>query len=120
MGNVDNIKEEMQKSKIFVLSSDYEGMPNVLMEAMALGLICVSTDCPCGGPRFLINNEIDGFLFKVQDKHELVSIVEKILLKMKDEELAEISKNARNKVIDFSEEKINAIWYEYIKKIAQL
>ena len=54
-------------ASLFVLSSDFEGMPNALMEAMALGVPCVSTDCRPGGARTLINNGINGFVVPCGD-----------------------------------------------------
>ena len=79
MGDVDNIKDEIYKASMFVLSSDYEGMPNALMEAMALGLPCISTDCPIGGPNYLINNHENGILVSVNNKEELVLAILKII-----------------------------------------
>ncbi len=57
---------EMKRSKIFVLSSFYEGFPNVLCEAMYAGLPCISTKCECG-PSELIRDGKNGFLVDVGD-----------------------------------------------------
>lgn len=61
---------EYEKGDIYVLSSDYEGMPNALMEAMAAGLPCVSTDCDTG-PEDLITDGENGFLIGVNDADAL-------------------------------------------------
>lgn len=82
-----NIVEKIRSAKMFVMSSDYEGMPNALLEAMAIGLPVVSTDCPCGGPRELIVNEHSGLLTKVGDE---IMLSEKISYLLNNED---ISKN---------------------------
>lgn len=70
-GNTDRIREDVGQASLFVLPSVYEGMPNALMEAMALGVPCVATDCPCGGPRSLIKSGENGILVPVGDEREL-------------------------------------------------
>lgn len=60
-GFSDNIFEEYRKSSIFALSSRYEGLPMVLLEAQAAGLPSVCFDCKCG-PRDIVTDGIDGFL----------------------------------------------------------
>ena len=62
----------------YVLSSLYEGMPNALMEAMAIGLPCVSTDCP-NGPAELIENGKNGLLVPSDDKDALVAAIGKMI-----------------------------------------
>ncbi len=78
-GYVDNMPEVLEKASMFVLSSNYEGMPNALMEAMALGLPCVSTDCGGGGAKFLIQNGENGLLVPQKDEDALADAMEKIL-----------------------------------------
>lgn len=75
----NNVKRIYDKSKIFVLTSDFEGMPNSLMEAMASGLAVISTDCPCGGPKVLINNYSNGILIPVGDIDLLSTSLLKII-----------------------------------------
>lgn len=73
-GRVSDVLPELQKADVFVMSSDYEGMPNALMEAMASGLPCIATDCP-SGPAELLSEE-RGWLTKCGDA---AMLTEKIL-----------------------------------------
>jgi len=66
-GRTNDMAEAYAHADAFVLSSDFEGMPNALIEAMAAGLPCISTDCPTG-PSDLIENRISGILVPVQDE----------------------------------------------------
>ncbi len=89
----NDVLERIKSAEMFVMSSDFEGMPNALMEAMAMGLPCISTDCPCGGPKFLIEDEENGLLVPVGDCHRLLQAMEKIA---EDETLRiRISQNAK-------------------------
>ena len=66
-GNTRDILRRMKRAEMFALSSDFEGMPNVLMEAMGLGLPCVSTDCSPGGASELIQNNVNGLIVPIKD-----------------------------------------------------
>ena len=61
-GFCKDVHNQIRSAAFFVMTSDYEGMPNALVEAMALGMPCISTDCRCGGPRLLIKDGENGLL----------------------------------------------------------
>ena len=71
---VQDILHEMLNSDCFLLSSVYEGMPNALMEAMAIGLPCISTDC-LSGPKELIGDNERGVLIPCNDEVALVKAI---------------------------------------------
>ena len=73
-GRTNNPVEELLKSDVFVFSSNYEGMPNALMEAMAVGMPCISTDCPTG-PKELIGENERGILVPVGDAQAMANAI---------------------------------------------
>ena len=77
---------------MYVNSSDYEGMSNAMLEAMAIGMPVVCTDCPIGGARAVIIHGINGMLTKVGDCQDFA---EKIISVLNDKELSRmLSANA--------------------------
>ena len=116
-GYIKNMQEELEKAQMFVLSSDYEGMPNALMEAMALGLPCVSTDCGGGGARFLIEDGVNGLLVPVKDEIAMAEAMETIL--SDPEKAATMGKNARKIQETLAPEKIYGQWESFIREISE-
>lgn len=103
VGFKENPHAWMSQADIFVLSSDYEGLPMVLIEAMACGVPVVSTDCP-SGPGEIITNGKNGILVPLADEK---SMAEAILTLLKNEKLRKnFSEEGRKRAEDFRVEKI--------------
>lgn len=106
---VSDIREEYCKSSVYVMTSRFEGMPMVLIEAMACGLPVVAYACQCG-PREMIQNGENGFLIEEGNEKEFV---QKLSLLMQDRELrAAIGKRAADRTSRFSKENIMRQWTE--------
>ncbi|RMH79172.1 MAG: glycosyltransferase family 4 protein [Calditrichaeota bacterium] len=106
----------MARCEIFVLSSRYEGFPNVLLEAMAMGCAVVATDCP-SGPAEIIEPGKNGILVPVDDADSLRNAMERLA---ENEKLREQMGNAAIDVRKrFSRIRVIQQWFEVIKKIEE-
>lgn len=114
-GETQNVKECLNRAQVFVLSSSNEGMPNSLMEAMAMELPVVSTDCPCGGPKALIRSGENGYLVAVGDDKDMAAKVSELLLH--PEKATEMGKRAGEVRKACSGERIAAEWEDYLQKV---
>lgn len=70
-GYVADVDEHIRKAAMFVMASDYEGISNAMMEALAMGVPTVCTDCPVGGARLMIQDGVNGLLVPVDDAEAL-------------------------------------------------
>ncbi|MFJ7974839.1 glycosyltransferase family 4 protein [Peribacillus sp. NPDC096379] len=113
-GHMKNIPTNIFDAAVFVFPSRLEGMPNALLEAMACGLPCVSTDCDMG-PRELINNYENGILVPVDEENEMEKAIREIL---NDTQLAiRLGNNAKKVQVKNSIEVIGDHILEYMERI---
>ena len=115
-GAFPDVIDKIYGAEIFVLPSLYEGMPNSLMEAMALGIPVIASDCPCGGPKELIENENNGFLFEVNNEEDLINKIEHVI---RLHNKINLQNNEKNICITHSRNTIFAKWLEYITALSK-
>lgn len=114
---VSDICKKYQNSSIFILSSRFEGLPLVLMEAMAIGLSPVAYACPCG-PRDIISDGENGLLCNNGDVKDLASNICKLI---ENEQLRkEIGQNAAKSIQRYSLDNIMHQWNDLFQEICKM
>lgn len=106
------VHDQILEDTMYVNSSDFEGMSNAMLEAMAIGLPSVCTDCPIGGAKEIIKHEVNGMLVPVGDAKAMYLAMKQII---EDEELAQrLSSNAAKLRETLSLENIAKQWMELL------
>lgn len=111
-GVVRNIYEAIGNARLFVLSSDYEGLPNALIEAMSVGLPCIATDCSPGGVAELIRDHHNGLLVRPGSVGELAEAIDAMLADPPAaERMGTMAAQIKN---DLAPNRITDLWKQYI------
>lgn len=114
-GSVSNVMERIRTARLLLLTSDFEGIPNVILEAFQVGIPVVTTDCSPGGCHMLIEDGVNGFITPFRDAEK---VAEKSVELLSDENLAKkFIFNSFEKLKCFDLERIVLLWTQYIEKV---
>lgn len=113
-GPAKDVGREMERASIFVLSSRFEGLPLVLLEAMSKGMAVVSFDCPTG-PRDVIDDRRNGLLVPPKRIQQLADAIVELI---EDEELrARVAAGAVETARDYSMAAVGPVWEELLRAV---
>lgn len=115
-GAVSDMETAYRASSIYLMTSHYEGLPMVLLEAQAVGVPAVSYACP-SGPKDIIQDGENGYLIPVGNEQLFVERLEKL---MDDEELRQrMGRQAKERSRNFSLDKVMRRWGELFTQLAR-
>lgn len=110
-----SVLDEIKDASLFIMSSDYEGMSNSMIEALALGIPSIVTDHPIGAPRMLIKDGVNGLLTPVGDVNNMAENMRRVL---GSHDLAKrLGMNASMIRRALSVRNICSRWLEFLNKI---
>lgn len=114
-GGSDELEKIIPRAGVYAYSSDYEGMPNSLIEAMVMGMPVVSTDCPCGGPAEIIQDGVNGLLVPIKDVDALAGGINRLI---EDRDFAEkLGSEARKLESRCRVDLIYQQWHDYLEEV---
>ncbi|MEZ4793740.1 MAG: glycosyltransferase family 4 protein [Gelidibacter sp.] len=113
-GKTDDVATYYNTSKIFAFTSEFEGFPNALIEAMYFELACISTDCP-SGPSELIDPNENGYLIAIGDQDNLEKYL--ITLMNNDALRSSIGKKGYETASNYEIVKVATKWKTLIEKL---
>ena len=117
LGWQENPYKYINQSNLFVLSSNYEGFPMIVLEALACNIPVISTDCPFG-PNEMIQSNINGILVPVNNKSELSKAISTVL---SDKSYAKkLSSKGKQRALDFSVDKIASQYEKLIDEVLEI
>lgn len=117
MGRTKDAPSVLSEHRLFILSSNTEGMPNALMEAMAVGMPVISTDCPCGGPKELLGSSLSNCLVPVGDSEKMAKCILAII--NDDSQLTRNSKIAYSIATKCTQSNIYREWVCYLNTLIE-
>lgn len=107
-GKVKPIEQYLLAARVFVLTSDSEGIPNALMEAMALGMPVISTRCSPGGAELLIADHVSGILVDKGDAQNLFRSMSDLI--DNPDVAVRLGENARSSMYEYNSDRIISMW----------
>ena len=110
-----NVLELVRESAIFVSSSDREGISNSMLEAMAIGLPVISTDCPAGGAKMFIKPYENGIIVPVRNPDALYRAMKYMIENPEQADL--MARNAIAIKETLEKDKILAQWLDFLKDV---
>jgi glycosyltransferase involved in cell wall biosynthesis len=113
-GRVEDVRSYLSASDVFVMPSDFEGMPNAMMEAMAMGLPCVSTNR--SGALDIARDHQEALFVETGDAEGLADRIGELL--RDPSERSRLGTNARRRLDDFSMEKMTARFNDILVEAA--
>ncbi|MGL5937576.1 MAG: glycosyltransferase family 4 protein [Phocaeicola sp.] len=113
-GNVNNISDKYLESSIFTFTSDGEGLPMVIMEAMSCGLPVIAYACSCG-PKDAIRDGIDGYVVEMDNERSFVNKLSELIVD--DNKRKKMGLSASNRAAEYSIENVIPQWSAFFDKI---
>lgn len=112
MGNVSDLHQRIAEADVFAMTSEFEGLSNALIEAMMLGLVCISTDYP--GADEVVHHGENGLLVPCGDAEKLADVLRNLFT---DKELNQkLRNNAKEASKRYRTEEVIKLWEAVIEK----